>query len=480
MTSGRAPRVCIAGGGITGLVAAWELSRLRPDAHLTLLEARERLGGNIVTERRDGFVLDGGPDSFLRTKPEAAELCRELGLGDRLVAPREDARTVFLAHRGRLERLPAGMALAVPTRMGPMLRTPVLGMAAKLRAAAEPLVSSKADGDESIDAFISRRLGPEVAQRIAGPLLGGIFAGDCKKLSMRATFPQLVEMEAKHGSLVRALHAATHRESGGSLARWLLRGGEGQDAPPSPFLSLTTGMGTLIDTLAAKLPAGVVRCSEGITQVARVEGYERRWIVETRSGEPRVADAVVLAVPAHAAARAVRDAELGQELSRIPYVSTATVFLALDAARVEHALDGVGFIAPSSESRLLAATWVSSKWSGRAPEGSVLVRAFLGGARSPTLVRDSSDEELVSVATAELTRLMGSLGPIAFTAVFRWMDSGPQPVVGHSARLERIRARLVALPGLHLAGAAYDGVGIPDCVRQARAAARAVAEGLPA
>lgn len=476
MTSLRPPRVCVAGGGVTGLVAAWQLARLRPDARVTLLEARDRLGGNVVTERRDGFVLDGGPDSFLRTKPEAVELCRELGLDDSLVTTRDQARKVYLAHRGSLEPLPAGMALAVPTRLAPVVATPLLGVAGKLRAAAEPFVRSKSEGDETIEEFVARRLGREVAERIAGPLLGGIYAGDCSKLSIRATFPQLVDMELRHGSLLKALHAAAAGD--GSWARWFVRRGA-EGVTPSPFLSLRGGMGALIDGLARSLPDGVVRCSTPVTQVARVEGYDRRWIVEVQGGEPVVADAVILAIPAHAAARAVRDADLARELARIPYVSTATVFFALERPRVAHALDGVGFIAPAGESRLLAATWVTSKWDERAPPGMVLIRAFVGGARAPTLVRESSDADLVKLARADLTRLMGDLGPAVFTRVFRWIDAGPQPNVGHLARLERIRGRLAVHGGLHVAGAAYDGVGIPDCVRQARAAARAVAASLP-
>src|SRR5690606_25828404 len=206
-------QIVIVGAGITGLSAAWALHSARPDLTIHLLERRERAGGNIVTERADGFVLDGGPDSFLRTKPQAVELCKELGLDGELVGTREQARTVYMVHAGRLEPMPAGMALAVPTRLGPMLETPLLSLPGKLRMAGDLVLprSRAAEADESVEDFVARRFGREAARRLAAPLLGGIYAGDIGELSIRATFPQLVDLEQKHGSLVLGLFAAQHR-----------------------------------------------------------------------------------------------------------------------------------------------------------------------------------------------------------------------------------------------------------------------------
>jgi protoporphyrinogen/coproporphyrinogen III oxidase len=471
-------QVVIVGGGITGLSAAYALADRRTDVQITLLEARERVGGNIVTERSDGFLLDGGPDSFLRTKPQAAELCKELGLGGDLMTTREQARKVYMVQGGALEPMPAGMALAVPTRLGPMLGTPLLSFPGKLRMLGDLVLPARRDaGDESIEDFVARRFGREAALRLAAPLLGGIYAGDIGELSVRATFPQLVDLEQRHGSLVVGLFAAQRRArgeqtNGGRLRgamqalRWMRRPSE---AAASPFQSLRGGMGDLVAALSARLPAGAVRVGTPVTSIAATD--DARWQVMLERDEPLIADAVLIAAPAHAAAKMVPDPELAAELAAIPYLSTATVFFGWPRDAVSHPLDGVGFIAPKGQTALIAATWVTSKWDDRAPEGHVLVRAFVGGVRSSIDVARASDSELAAAALAELERLMGPLGEPELTRVFRYIDSNPQPLVGHPARLSRIEQRLERHPGLYLAGAAYDGVGIPDCVRQGRAAA---------
>lgn len=494
------PHVVVVGAGITGLAAAHRLATAAPDLALTVLEARARPGGNIATERRRGFLLDGGPDAYLRTKPEATRLINELGLGDELVSPL--ARSAYVAWRGRLERLPGGMALAVPTRLGPLLSTPLLSWEAKLRVLGDLLLPSgwgrPAGAEESLAAFIRRRFGDEVARVLADPLLGGIYAGDAEALSAEATFPQLVRLEARHGSLIRALAmaplaatgprapapgpaAARAAAPGGgprALLGWLRRA---EAQAPSPFLTLRPGLGALIAALTARLPAGALRLGVAATAIEPLpDGYA----VVCAGGERLRADAVIVAAPAHEAARLVPDVRLGGELAAIPYVSTATVFLGFDAAAMRHPLDGVGFIVPRGEARVTAGTWVSSKWAGRAPAGSVLLRAFVGGARDPHAVDAHDDAALVDLALAELERLMGSLGRPRLRRVFRHVAANPQPVVGHLARLARIKERLATLPGLYVTGAAFDGVGMPDCIRQGEAAALAAVArlrgGLPA
>jgi protoporphyrinogen/coproporphyrinogen III oxidase len=487
MTSAAAPRVVVVGGGVTGLAAAYHVLRLVPSARLTLLESSGRLGGCIATEESNGFLIDAGPDSFLRTKPDGISLCRELGIDGEFISTRPEARHVYIAHRGALELMPAGMVLAVPTRVGPMLKTPILSLPAKLRVLGDIGIglgwrkSDRPIEDESIAAFLTRHFGQEATSRIGGPLLGGLYAGEIDELSIRATFPQLVELEEKHGSVILGLFAQHRKRTApegraglGELWRWLRRDPE---LAPSPFVSLRGGMQGLVSALAARLPPDSVHLNEPVTSLTQT-GSEARWRVATER-QRYDADAVVLTVPANAAARLLSKGRLRDELAQIRYVSTAAVFFALDRTRVQDPLAGSGFIVPPGEGEILAATWISSKWDGRAPEGSVLLRAFIGESRGAPNLESASDAELVAFARAGLERLMGPLGPALFERVFRYVRNRPQPSVGHKARLRRIEGELEFLPGLYVAGAAYDGVGIPDCVRQARAAAERLSQALP-
>jgi len=484
---GGVPRILVVGGGITGLAAAYELSLHAAEVETFLVEERARLGGNVLTVQRDGFLLDGGPDSFLRTKPAAAELCRELGLGDDLVQPLPSAHRVYVVRAEELVPLPAGMALAVPTRLRPLVESPLLGWWGKLRILGDLFIDAPAEEaqDQSVEAFLLRHFGRQATERLAGPLLGGIFAGDIERLSMQSTFPQLIEIERRHGSLIRGLFAAESRraQSGATerlpvrddpldprnlidLVRWLQRA---RRAPVSPFMSLRRGMGTLVDALAQRLPAHAINTQVGLRELRRCD--DAHWEALLSNGRRESFDAVVACLPAHAAAGVLGVDRVGAELSAIPYVSTATVFFAVESSRLKRPLDGSGFIVPRSEGRLLASTWVSSKWPNRAPEGMALIRVFLGGAREPQLLGASGDDDLVAIATAELERLLGPLGAVLFTHVFRWPLANPQPLVGHHERMQRVRRRLAAAPGIYLAGSAYEGVGISDCIRQGRSAA---------
>jgi oxygen-dependent protoporphyrinogen oxidase len=336
--------------------------------------------------------------------------------------------------------------------------------------ALEPLVPARrefAEGeDESIGDFVARRLGREATDRLAAPLLGGIYAGDASALSIRATFPQFVEMEQKHGSLVRAMRAARRPVSGG---------GKG---PPSAFVSLEGGLTELVQAVAKSLDGVEVRTGVALREVARApEGDARgRWAVVLASGDTLFADDVLLATPAYVSADATRglDADLAKLLESIPYASTATVFLAYRAGDVGRTLDATGFIVPRVLGRpVLAVTWVSSKWAHRAPDGHVLVRTFFGGAwGESTLAND--DDALVALARRELADTMAVEAPPLFSRVFRFERASPQPLVGHLDTMRAIRKRLGALPGLYVAGNGYDGIGIPDCIRQAEDAARAI------
>jgi oxygen-dependent protoporphyrinogen oxidase len=482
------PNVAVIGGGITGLAAAFYLRKLRPAARITLFEGGPRLGGNIRTERRDDFLIDAGPDSFMRAKPAALELCRELGLVGELIGARPGARGVYVARRGRLRAIPEGLVMGVPTRLGPLLRSGFLTPSGKLRMLAEAFVprgygrSGTDHSDESIAAFMTRRFGKEAAQCFAGPLLAGIYAGDAERLSMSATFPLLCQLEEQHGSVIRGLSLAqlgrANGTSGNARFAWFRAALQGLAAPPrpdqeSPFVSLRSGRGTLISALSSRLGETRVLIGQKVDSVQRAGDA---WSVFA-AGERLDVDAVVLAPPAHVAASLLAPGPLTDELRAISYASTATVFLGFDERSLARPLSGAGFIVPPGEGSVLAGTWITSKWEGRAPDGSVLVRTFLGGTRSEVDVTQLDDETLVALSLSELQRLAGRFGKPRFGSVHRHIASTPQPSLGHRARIGRINSELAALPGLYLAGAAYDGVSIADCVRQARVTAERIAGG---
>jgi oxygen-dependent protoporphyrinogen oxidase len=469
MTEAR--RIVVVGGGITGLAAAHAAVACARDAgravEVTVLERSTRFGGNLVTERAEGFLLDGGPDSWVVTKPQATDLARELGLGGALIATNEEARRFYVAYGGRLHAVPEGLVLGVPTEIAPLARTRLFSWRGKARMALEPLVRARrfeGDEDESIGDFATRRLGREAAERLVAPLLGGISAGDASDISVRAAFPQLVAVEQKHGSLVRGMRAA-RRERASSPGK----GGA--------FVSLEGGVGDLVRALAEKVreEGATLRSGVGVRAVRR---HRHGWTVEFEGGAgPIEADAVLVAVPGPVAADVIEgvDAEACRTLAGLRYGSTATVFLGYRRAEVSHPLDGVGFVVPRSAGRpILAGTWVSSKWRGRAPEGHVLLRAFFGGAWGADALA-SSDADLVRLAEQEFLALMGIAAEPVLTRVFRFERASAQMRVGHLATMRTLRERLARVaPGLLVAGGGYDGVGIPDCIRQGQDAARAL------
>ena len=446
--------VAIVGGGIAGLAAAWELGIRGLRARV--LEAGPRPGGVIRTERFDGWVIDEGPDALLAQKPAGIELCRELGLAERLVSTLTP-RTAWVQHRGRLYPIAEGSFLGFPVRLGALVRSPLFSLAGKARMACEILVP-RGDGetDESIAAFVRRRFGQEAVDRLAEPLLAGIHAGAAERLSMRALFPRLLEAEQRHGSVLRAARALG-----------------GVPAPRGAFVSLPGGTGELVDVLHRALGHEAVALSTRVTEIRRVAGY----VLETDHGAV-AARAVLLAVPAWAAAGLLRgfDTTLAGLCDTVPYASTATVAFGFRRAQVRHSLAGSGYVVPRTErSPLLAATWVSSKWPGRAPEGSVLLRAFLGGARDPRRL-DRDDGELVASAHAALAATLGIDGAPLFSRLARWTRQSPQHETGHLDRVATIETRLAAQPGLYLAGSGFRVAGIPDCIADARAQAARIAE----
>ncbi len=449
--------VAIVGGGIAGLAAAHALHRL--GVSYRLLEGSSRLGGVIRTEREGGFVMEAGPDAILTQKPAAVELCVDLGLGARLVPTDPVHKTVFVLHRGRLRPLPEGMMLGVPTRFAPMVTTGLFSWAGKLRMAAEVRMRPRPDaGDESIASFLGRHFGTEVVERIGEPLLAGIHAGAPEQLSMLSAFPRFVEMERRHGSLIRALWNAPRPRPGASSA----------------FVSLQGGLQELVDALAAELSAAV-RLD---WPAAAVRGGAGGWEVESATGSKVAAGALVLALPAAAAARLAAgvDGRLAGAMGAMRSVSTAVVYLGYRRGDVAHPLDGYGIVVPRTEGiKTTAFGFVSTKFTGRAPEGHVLLRAFVGGAREPDAL-GHGDAALIARVRSELAPILGLRGEPARTRVFRWPHATPQMEVGHAARMADVEAMVDAHPGLFVTGAGLRGTGIPDMVADgARQAQRAAA-----
>jgi oxygen-dependent protoporphyrinogen oxidase len=462
--------VVVVGAGIAGLTAAYELAR-RGFAPL-VLERSDRAGGVVVTDRIEGCVIDGGPDSVLAQKPAALQLARELGLGDDLVEMLPP-RTAFVLRAGRLVPIPPASFLGLPTRLAALAGSRLFSFRAKLRVAAERAVPAAPAGrDESIGSFIGRRFGREAVRCLAEPLLAGIHAGDVDDLSVHALFPRLVEAEQCYGSVLRAF--AAWRRAARNPGSAAPPGEPDIDADHGAFRSFQGGMAQLVDGLVRSLDAAALRLRSGVRSV---EG-RGPFAIALDTGETLTSRAVILATPAWAASVLVRsvDRDLGALCAAIPYVSTAVVVFAFRRAQVRHRLEGTGFVVPRTEHRAItAATWISSKWPGRAPAGTVLMRAFLGGAHDAT-VPTLGDLELAARALSELACLLGITGQPLLTRVYRWIDRTPQYLVGHLDRVRRIDERLNSVPGLHLTGSGYRGTGIPDVIADARATAGRTAE----
>lgn len=469
MTADTDRRVVIVGGGIAGLAAAWRLQQTRAEdgAHyqITLLEARDRLGGKLQTEQQDGLTIEAGPDSFLSYKPAGIQFARELGIEDRIIGTRETGDGTYILREGRLEPLPEGITMLVPTKLKPLARSRLLSMRGKARMAAEYLVPPKQDDeDESIGSFISRRLGREAFEHMAQPLLSGIFAGDADQLSLAATFPRLRDIERKHGGLIRGmLHQ--RREANGR-----------DNAPKSqypPFVSFAGGMEELAQAAAERLQDVEVQTGVSVRSLTR---GDRGYLVRTSDGEEIYADSILLATPSYISAGLLRllDGELAALLQRIPYVSSATIALAYRESEVRSVQSGRGFVIPHVENReLTAVTWASNKFDGRTPDGTALLRTFVGRAGREDAVA-LPDEALIDLVQRELREILGVQAEPQTVRINRWHDAMPQYVLGHIDRLKQIDQRIDRHPGLSLLGAAYRGVGIPDCIDSGnRAAERA-------
>jgi protoporphyrinogen/coproporphyrinogen III oxidase len=458
------PHVVIIGGGISGLAAAHRLVRDAPEIRVTLLEAEDRLGGKIVTERIDGFVIEGGPDSFLAAKPRGVGLCEEVGISHRLQGVTPQRRRAFVLFRARLHDLPEGLSGLVPTRLTPLARATLLSPCGKARVALDYAIPRRrGDGDESLGGFIRRRLGRQAWERLVEPLMAGIYAADGDTLSLEATFPQLRAAERQHGGLIRGVLAAR-------------RASATPGTPVSPFLTPESGLGELVAALEDSLRRGDVDVRTA-TAAASVTQEANRFHVALHNGDVIAADALIVATPAFAAANLLAwlAPDLATDLDAIPHASTAIVTLAYRRDEIPHPLDGHGYVVPRVEGGpILACTWSSRKWAGRAPNGWELIRIFVGRSGQEDVLT-LSDDALVALARGEIDKRLGVCVTPSLQRVTRWPRGMPQYVLGHPERIARIETALGARPGLFLAGNAYRGVGLPDCIASGeRAAAAAI------
>jgi protoporphyrinogen/coproporphyrinogen III oxidase len=450
------PGTLIVGGGISGLATAYYLAR--HGAAGVILESRSRLGGVIQTEHVEGCTIEAGPDSFLSAKPAALDLIRELGLAGDVIGSNDHLRVTYVRRRGRLVPLPDGLMMMVPTKILPLLTTRLLSLGTKARMGLELLRAPKPRADdESVAEFVREHYGQEAVDYLAEPLLSGIYGGDPTQLSVAAVLPRFVELSKRYGSLTRGVLAS--------------RAAMKSAGPPAPlFRTLKGGLSQLVDAITEAAKPEVIRQrAEAVERTA--QGFRLRaggnWL---ESGN------VVLACEAHQAAPLVSaiDPRLAELLGSIPYSSSMTVAVGFDAADFARPPSGFGFLVPKKERhRLVACTWVGTKFSHRVPAGKIVARCFLGGMEDAGVLSES-DDAIIAGVLGELREIAGVAAPARFTRIFRWPRAMAQYPVGHPARVAEIEARVAAIPGLHLAGNAYQGIGIPDCIRMGRAAAEKI------
>lgn len=482
--AGAVRRIAVVGGGITGLSAAWALRREAASrgvaAAIELFESRMSVGGVLQTLHADGLVMEQGPDCFISTKPAALELCRELGLEDELIATRPEARQSFILHRGRLESIPKGFFLLAPTSLAALIRTPLLSWHGKLRASLDWVIPAERHPpghDESLSSFVSRRFGEEVLQRIAQPMVGGIYTANPDQLSLAATFPQFLAMEAEHGSVIRALMG---KQAGGGGHAAVQGAKEASGPRYGLFVSLRDGMSRLVEHLEACLTDVVFRRETRVLEVASSGSGYRLRSQNTGGVVEDEFDAIVIGCPARAASAMLggcQDSQIERiraELRAIEYASCAIVNLVFTRNQIRHPMDGAGFVVPLAEGRrILATSFSHAKWPNRAGEATALLRVFMGGAVQGELC-NLPEREIAEIALDELSEILGIEGAPRSSHVKVWRNAMPQYAVGHRQRVERIRKAESALPGLALAGNAYEGVGIPDCIASSKAAATKV------
>lgn len=452
--------VAIVGGGISGLSTAYYLAQAGIPS--TLIESRPRLGGVIQSEYVDGCVVEGGPDSFISMKPAAMDLIRELGMADDVIGSNDHLRVTYVWKGGRLVPLPDGLQLMVPTKLVPLLTTRLLSWPTKIRMGMELFhPPGRHPEDQSVAEFVTSHYGAEAVDYLAEPLLSGIYGGSPSALSINSVLPRFVELEAKYGSLTK-----------GVLTE--LKANKAQAKKLPLFRTLKSGLGQLVSTLSERIDGHATVLRRRAESVERTAGGFR---VRLDDGWLECAQ-LVLACEAHNAAKLAGplDARLAELLSGITYSSSMTVALGFPNSAFPKPLDGFGFLVPKRERRrLVACTWVGTKFSHRVPEGTTLLRCFLGGMDDGGILAEA-DDAIIAAVVHELHEIAGFRAQPSFSRIFRWPLSMAQYTVGHPARLAEIEARTAAIPGLQLAGNAYTGIGIPDCIRMGKQAAASISK----
>ena len=459
--------IVIIGGGIAGLSAAYYATQKMPEAQITLLESDSRWGGKIITDRvafdevpplsrGDGqFIIEGGPDTFLATKPWGVALCNELGLGERLHGTNPHKKNTYVLNRNRLLPLPDGLAMMIPTNIEAILKSRLVSWFSKARMGLDFLLPAKAvNGDESLRTFVSRRLGREAYENLIEPLMSGIYAGDGDALSLASTFPYLRDLEIKYGSLAR-----------GALKMRAQSNGKAVQGSRSAFLTPTTGLAEIVEELVESLKSKVeMRLNTRVVRITRADLRPSTFDLKLANGETLISDTAILATPAYVSGTLLAsfDPELASILQSIPYASTATISLAYRLSDIPRELDGYGYVIPRREGRkALACTWTSTKFPHRAPDGYALIRVFVGRAGQDI---PWDENELIELAKEELKLTLGIIAEPLLARAFLWDKAMPQYNLGHPEILKRIDAALENHPGLALAGNGYRGIGIPDCI----------------
>ena len=454
-------KIVVIGGGITGLSAAHRLIELNDERNLEievlLVEKSGRLGGAISTVKNDGYLVELGPDMFFTKRPWALNLSKRLGLESELIETNEERRGTSVLWQGKLTPVPEGFLMLAPSRIVPFLTTPLFSLWGKIRMLMDLLIPKKSYEDESLASFVRRRFGDEALARVAQPMIGGIYTADPEKLSINATMPQFVQMEEEYGSVIRGMMRNKNEAGDDSGARY------------SQFLSFKDGMETLTKAIGNKLPQGTTSLNEAVNMISR---NADNWEIET---DKRKIDAsgVILTTPAYHAGLLLKDtdAKLYEELVSIEYASSAVVILAYKKESIANKLHGFGFVVPDVEkSDLIACSYSSNKFDGRAQLGHVLLRVFVGGALNPDIC-DLEDQIIIERVKKELARILGTKSDPEFTMLQRYPDSMPQYHLGHIAKVGRIKETVGKIRGLQIAGNAYDGVGIPDSVHSGEQAA---------
>jgi oxygen-dependent protoporphyrinogen oxidase len=467
-------QIAVIGGGISGLAAAWKLSRAS-NVETTLLEAGDRVGGVLETIYDQGYLIERSADNFATLIPDAVEFCRETGFESHLIRPQENDRRAFVLNRGRILPIPLGFSLMQPTRIDSMLLTGTLSIAAKLRLAKEYFIPRReSEEDESLESFAIRRLGREAFDNLVEPIVSGIFTADPKTLSMQATMPQFVEMERRHGGLIRG-HLRSRKTQATQIA------GRASGARYDQFMAPAAGMSHWVQHIVQSLPKGCVQMGHAVRSVRQVsqDPSGPKWRLDTVRG-PREFDGIVVSLPAARTAELLKASfpGLSSMVGSIQYASSAVAVLIVDKADLKRRIDGFGLIVPRKEGRrVLAISYSSNKYAGRTPENQVLLRLFLGGAMAPDLV-DESDARLQEIAYEELQAILGWTGRKPhWQSIVRWKNAMPQYFVGHVQRVAEMDRMLETIRGLQLCGAAFRGVGIPQCIRDGRRAAVALLDG---